>query len=280
MIAKAHIRGLWEAGSCFCFSFFTPYVSLSFHPLVFTRSAYRRGRCAASHACTASQCDLRDPGWGNSDFQYCDFFALAPCDPSLWCFVCSLLFPWMACSVCGTQAAIFSLPFTAVRSWCLQHSTDGFLFGVFGFVAVCFCFCLCLAFAGLCCWGFGWLFLWTISGPTRDITVTFLSLFAHEAFTSVPASLAWITTTSKKLYNDLAEAIEALQQKKDNSCSFWAENSGRSLEGQGEPISVKKRRAQICLQIQRFIKFLQNYAGGRVRQPRTPNTSAARVVTN
>ena len=41
---------------------------------------------------------------------------------------------------------------------------------------------------------------------------------------------------------------------------------------------VKKRRAQICLQIQRFIKFLQNYAGGRVRQPRTPNTSAARVV--
>ena len=26
--------------------------------------------------------------------------------------------------------------------------------------------------------------------------------------------------------------------------------------------------------------FLQNYAGGRVRQPRTPNTSAARVVAN
>ena len=43
---------------------------------------------------------------------------------------------------------------------------------------------------------------------------------------------------------------------------------------------VKKRRAQICLQIQRFINFLQNYAGGRVRQPRTPNTSAARVDAN
>jgi hypothetical protein len=27
-------------------------------------------------------------------------------------------------------------------------------------------------------------------------------------------------------------------------------------------------------------KFLQNYAGRRVRQPRTPNTSAARVVAN
>ena len=43
-------------------------------------------------------------------------------------------------------------------------------------------------------------------------------------------------------------------------------------------VGMKKRRAQICLQLQRFIKFLQNYAGGRVRQPRTPNTSAARVV--
>ena len=27
-------------------------------------------------------------------------------------------------------------------------------------------------------------------------------------------------------------------------------------------------------------KFLQNYAGGRVRQPRTPNTSAARKSLN
>ena len=41
---------------------------------------------------------------------------------------------------------------------------------------------------------------------------------------------------------------------------------------------VKKRRAQIYLQIKRFINFLQNYAGRRVHQPRTPNTSAARVV--
>ena len=43
---------------------------------------------------------------------------------------------------------------------------------------------------------------------------------------------------------------------------------------------VKKRRAQICGQIQRLNKFLQNYAGRRVRQPRTPNTSAASVVAN
>ena len=36
--------------------------------------ADRRGRCALvlSHACTASQCDLRDPGWGDPEFRHCD----------------------------------------------------------------------------------------------------------------------------------------------------------------------------------------------------------------
>ena len=43
---------------------------------------------------------------------------------------------------------------------------------------------------------------------------------------------------------------------------------------------VKKRRAQICDQIQRLIKFLQDYAGRRVRQTRTPNISAERKFTN
>ena len=32
--------------------------------------------------CTASQCDLRDPGWGDPGFRHCDFFALAPYGPS------------------------------------------------------------------------------------------------------------------------------------------------------------------------------------------------------
>ena len=87
------------------------------------------------------------------------------------------------------------------------------LFGVFGFVAVRFClFVVCF------CWfllfGF-WLvvFVWTISGPTRDIMVTSLSLSAQEAITSVPASLGCISTTSKNLYNDLAEAIDVLAKK-------------------------------------------------------------------
>ena len=45
-------------------------------------------------------------------------------------------------------------------------------------------------------------------------------------------------------------------------------------------VCVKKRRAQICDQIQRLIKFLQDYAGRRVRQTRTPNISAERKFTN
>ena len=73
MTAKAHERSL--RGGLFHFVCLTD-VSL------FTRAAYRRGRCALvlSHACTASQCDLRDPGWGYPGFWHCDFFALAPYD--------------------------------------------------------------------------------------------------------------------------------------------------------------------------------------------------------
>ena len=42
------------------------------------------------------------------------------------------------------------------------------------------------------------------------------------------------------------------------------------------PKPVKKRRAQICGQIKRLIKFLQDYASRRVRQTRTSNISAER----
>ena len=50
----------------------------------------------------------------------------------------------------------------------------------------------------------------------HDITMT-TTLLAREASTSVPASFALISTTSESLYNDLAEAIEALEQKKTSS---------------------------------------------------------------
>ena len=43
-----------------------------------------------------------------------------------------------------------------------------------------------------------------------------------------------------------------------------------------EAKAVKKRRAQICGQIKRLIKFLQDYASRRVRQTRTSNISAER----
>ena len=35
-----------------------------------------RSMCTgACHACTASHCDLRDPGWGDPGSRHCDFFA-------------------------------------------------------------------------------------------------------------------------------------------------------------------------------------------------------------
>ena len=81
-----------------------------------------------------------------------------------------------------------------------------------------------------------------------------------------------------------------IQELNTNDPSFTLDGvlstlqQGSAENGVGSSVElryhVKKRRAQICLQIQRFINFLQNYAGGRVRQPRTPNTSAAHVVTN
>ena len=105
MIAKAHMRGLWEAGGCFVISFFTRYVSLSFHP--FFHSPGISICIGACHACTASQCDLRDPGWEDPGFRHCDFFALAPFGPSGdvlgFVLVC---FQRMACSVLGTQVAL------------------------------------------------------------------------------------------------------------------------------------------------------------------------------
>ena len=81
MIAKAHMRGLWEACRCCCCILFTLYVSPSFHfrftLFLFTQLGIsRRSMCiGACYAGTASWCDLRDPGWGDPGFRHCDFFA-------------------------------------------------------------------------------------------------------------------------------------------------------------------------------------------------------------
>ena len=72
-----------------CSCFFTLYVSLSFHADRFhTPGISMRSMCTgACHACTASHCDLRDPGWGDPGSLHCDFFCLAPVGPSVSVFV-------------------------------------------------------------------------------------------------------------------------------------------------------------------------------------------------
>ena len=81
MIAKEHMRGLWEAFRCCCCLLLTLYVSLPFH-FSFTTTFFtqlgisRRSMCiGACHAGTASWCDLRDPGWGDPGFRHHDLFA-------------------------------------------------------------------------------------------------------------------------------------------------------------------------------------------------------------
>ena len=69
----------------------------------------------------------------------------------------------------------------------------------------------------------------------QDIILDILSMLAREAPTSVSASFALISTASKNLYNDQAEAIVALEKKKSLfalsrqfglfSCFFFCSNA-------------------------------------------------------
>ena len=153
--------------------------------------------------CTASLCDLRDPGWGDSGFRHCDFFCLAPVGSSsdFDGFVL-LVLRWMTCSGRGSQAA-WSLRF--MRSFLYFHSTAWLCCSFWVFV-----------FAG--CAVFVWLVLFLVflvfaffvpCGMTSyDLTPR-----VSEAVTA-SASLAVIKTASKHLQKGLARAIEALEQKK------------------------------------------------------------------
>ena len=77
-----------------------------------------------------------------------------------------------------------------------------------------------------------------------------------------------------------------IQELNTNDSSFTLDGvlstlqQGSAENGVGSPVElryhVKKRRAQICGQIKRLIKFLQDYASRRVRQTRTSNISAER----
>ena len=104
---STHERTL-RGGRLLCDFLFTRYVSPSFHPLFHSPGISTWSMCiGACHACTASQCDLRDPGWEDPGFRHCDFFALAPNGPSgdVFGFVL-VFFQRMACSVLGTQVAL------------------------------------------------------------------------------------------------------------------------------------------------------------------------------
>ena len=69
----------------------------------------------------------------------------------------------------------------------------------------------------LCCW---WLFV-GFSEHQWNVIIR-LRHYEHRKLTTVLASLAVISIASKHLHNDLAKAIEALEQKK-NRCCFLAQ---------------------------------------------------------
>ena len=172
------------------------------------RKAYRCGRCAfgACHACKASQCDLRDPGWEDPGFRHCDFFALAPYGLSWWCFWLFLVcFPTDGLPSTWHISCHVTLLFTAVRPWC-SHSTDCFLVVLFVVFVLRVVFCVLLVVAGFGCWLVGVLY---ISGTTSH---DFLGIRTQEAQYGI-SFFAWIRTTSKHLY-DLAKAIRRWSKKK------------------------------------------------------------------
>ena len=152
MIAKAHMRGLWEAGVCSCF--FTLYVSLSFHADRFhTPGISMRSMCTgACHACTASHCDLRDPGWGDPGSLHCDFFVWhLSAHPLVFSFCPSVAS--MDGLLRTRHISCLVMIFTS-SSWCSFH-----LFVCFcGCGLVCFCWlflcfsfcCGCFLFPGFC----------------------------------------------------------------------------------------------------------------------------------
>ena len=139
-------------------SFLTRYVSLSFHPLFHSPGISTWSICiGACHACTASQCDLRDPGWGDAGFRHCDFFAVAPIGPSGVVFG-FLLFPTDGLLGTWHTSCLVTALFTAAY---YDASFHRFLLGGW-FLLFCLfvgfvCFCGCVCFLFCCC-------LWVLFG--------------------------------------------------------------------------------------------------------------------
>ena len=89
-------------------------------------------------------------------------------------------------------------------SWLHSSTWPEFCFGCGG----CWCFVCVWFLFGLACW-----FLFFSWHQWNDITWPQCH-YAHMKLITVLASLAWISTASKYLHNDLVKAIEPLEQKK------------------------------------------------------------------
>ena len=110
-----------------------------------------------------------------------------------------------------------------------------------------------------------------------------LNLFDALDFTSAAYQSSDHCRTSVQAQHVSLQKIQELNTK---DLSFTLDGAlstlqqGSAENGVGSPVElryhVKKRRAQICGQIKRLIKFLQDYASRRVRQTRTSNISAER----
>ena len=87
------------------------------------------------------------------------------------------------------------------------------------------------------------------------------------------------------------KSLQKIQELNTNDLSFTLDGvlstlqQGSAENGVGSSVELRYHVEKApCTDLRSdptlLPKFLQNYAGGRVRQPRTPNTSAARKSLN
>ena len=123
----------------------------------------------ASHACTASQCDLRDPGWGDPGFRHCDLFCFGTTRSILVNVVglfCLFFNGWPTRYVAHKLS--FRILFTAVV-------------GLFGFVFFCLGFCCFVSLVS-------WRVVFFLMTSVERHHMTSMPLCAHKAYHSTSFS--------------------------------------------------------------------------------------------
>ena len=200
---------------CCCYFILTLYVSLPFH-VSFTTSFFtllgisRRSICiGAYHACTASWCDLRDPGWGDPGFRHCDLFAWHP----------SVILLMLALSCCFKDDLLRTGHISclvATFQHCFEYVTPRWFLGSGSVLFVCvfvfcvvFCFLVVVLVLALCFW----LLCFSLSPWNHIISVH----YEPEAYYSI-GFYCRIHTASKYLHNDLARAIRRWSKKRWKHC--------------------------------------------------------------